>query len=201
MRALPAHPRACGENERVQDGRIRRLGSSPRVRGKRSALVASPWRSRLIPACAGKTPVLLCPRPRGDGSSPRVRGKRSALVASPWRSRLIPACAGKTPVLLCPRPRGDGSSPRVRGKPVRPGQSRCGTRLIPACAGKTRSRGWPRGRSTAHPRVCGENARSARMSSCPLGSSPRVRGKLPRHRHQHRPGRLIPACAGKTDHR
>ena len=51
---------------------------------------------------------------------------------------------------------------------------------------------------TAHPRVCGENRTSPRATPRPSGSSPRVRGKLVHHLEDRAPGRLIPACAGKT---
>ena len=90
-----AHPRVCGENS---DGAITALsigGSSPRVRGKRSAMRDRCRIRGLIPACAGKTAsvsvesacVEAHPRVCGEniafspstkshtGSSPRVRGK------------------------------------------------------------------------------------------------------------------------------
>ena len=51
----PAHPRVCGENRGVRLFFGRRLGSSPRVRGKRSRRPRSLPAGGLIPACAGKT--------------------------------------------------------------------------------------------------------------------------------------------------
>ena len=91
-----AHPRACGENLSADSASSSRVGSSPRVRGKRPGLQRHPARRRLIPARAGKTapgPSIFCaswahPRACGEneiffpalisstGSSPRVRGKR-----------------------------------------------------------------------------------------------------------------------------
>ena len=56
-RVLRAHPRVCGENLTPPQLITPLAGSSPRVRGKRRQ---SNWNwsaNRLIPACAGKTPV------------------------------------------------------------------------------------------------------------------------------------------------
>ena len=50
-----AHPRVCGENRLHNDVASFRLGSSPRVRGKRLTLIFSGYPFGLIPACAGKT--------------------------------------------------------------------------------------------------------------------------------------------------
>ena len=92
-----------------------------------------------------------------------------------------------------------GSSPRVRGKRFHAHDDYPASRLIPACAGKT-----GRGRSfvhplRAHPRVCGENITISLRASIHRGSSPRVRGKPALDPHQAGAGRLIPACAGKTE--
>ena len=111
-----AHPRVCGENSICSCPVIPANGSSPRVRGKLSALVADSHPVRLIPACAGKTNQRAAsarvarahPRVCGEniegeeflspvsGSSPRVRGKPLRRRNLPSRPRLIPACAGKT---------------------------------------------------------------------------------------------------------
>ena len=52
---LSAHPRVCGENYWVPASRMRKLGSSPRVRGKLGVGEAHGGVDGLIPACAGKT--------------------------------------------------------------------------------------------------------------------------------------------------
>ena len=152
-------------------------GSSPRVRGKRVARLELATVDRLIPACAGKTGR---PSRCGSGTAahPRVCGEN---FRRPRSSSWPP-----------------GSSPRVRGKPSSSPASWPVSWLIPACAGKTRRRGGrPPGRS-AHPRVCGENARKHFQRLLYFGSSPRVRGK-PRRRNREPEHRgLIPACAGKT---
>ncbi|EFW09843.1 hypothetical protein HMPREF9005_1167 [Actinomyces sp. oral taxon 178 str. F0338] len=91
-----------------------------------------------------------------------------------------------------------GSSPRVRGKRVRGRRGRGVGGLIPACAEKTPARASATSDSPAHPRVCGENLAAAAAGASTLGSSPRVRGKPGQWHAEGQPGRLIPACAGKT---
>ena len=172
-----AHPRVCGENAlRAVSGRDE-SGSSPRVRGK-PITGAMNWLSDgLIPACAGKT-GLVVRDPRAGQAHPRVCGENLA-------DELTELKPG-------------GSSPRVRGKLKRArGFARC-VWLIPACAGKTSSASPRPGVPAAHPRVCGENVGSLHGPLIRRGSSPRVRGKPVHGGHPHTVTRLIPACAGKT---
>ncbi len=49
-----------------------------------------------------------------------------------------------------------------------------------------------------HPRVCGEHALSIATAPTNGGSSPRVRGTLPRYEPTGERTRFIPACAGNT---
>ena len=175
--AAEAHPRVCGENLLLLSRIARPAGSSPRVRGKQSGGVLSHGGLRLIPACAGKTPMSPLSR-RTARAHPRVCGEN-------W--------AGLRPTILLM-----GSSPRVRGKHAGRPPNHPGQRLIPACAGKTLPRSRTYSTSGAHPRVCGENRAFDVLAVGRMGSSPRVRGK--RHRF-HGVGlafRLIPARAGKT---
>ena len=167
----------CGENRTrgVWDPGF--TGSSPRVRGKRLTRRPSDWRGRLIPACAGKTRTRARTR-RGSWAHPRVCGENCGRGIT----RVFPP----------------GSSPRVRGKPGGSSRRACSPRLIPACAGKTRSASRSPPTWRAHPRVCGENGVAANGVRLPLGSSPRVRGKLPPGARADTASRLIPACAGKT---
>ena len=213
-----AHPRACGENGRGDEGGGGGEGSSPRVRGKRFGLGLGRALQRLIPARAGKTPSRRRAAPSTAGSSPRVRGKPASTRGRRRAPGLIPARAGKTwtrppfPGAGGAHPRacgenaecsaraltGYGSSPRVRGK-LRwrfllvgfPG-------LIPARAGKTRTTGNALGRRTAHPRACGENVTPRVRRTSRRGSSPRVRGKREVRVRAPPIRRLIPARAGKT---
>ena len=94
--------------------------------------------------------------------------------------------------------RSNGSSPRVRGKRPDGATTSRPPRLIPACAGKTSPCARLSSIVTAHPRACGENLDLADPESFPLGSSPRVRGKLGHSSDRIRDDRLIPARAGKT---
>ena len=152
-------------------------GSSPRVRGKLRCLLPRVVQAGLIPACAGKTrssrrPARNCP------AHPRVCGENLT----------------STPTLLATR----GSSPRVRGK--RPPTTRAAphTGLIPECAGKTAADHAGGTAYRAHPRVCGENLIPVIEALVPVGSSPRVRGKLDEQGQDDAVRGLIPACAGKT---
>ena len=148
-----------------------------------------------------------------------MRGKPWFVFGSVLVIGLIPACAGKTRsdlssysiVWAHPRVCGEnvldrmesleqaGSSPRVRGKRERHVRRWLPIRLIPACAGKTIATSpWMR-EIRAHPRVCGENEGTWEGKISGEGSSPRVRGKLRTALAAPSVGRLIPACAGKTN--
>ena len=172
-----AHPRVCGENQKWSVVRVARLGSSPRVRGKRGRSAMPVSTGRLIPACAGKTARTATTRAR-QRAHPRVCGENSIQIQE--MSDMF------------------GSSPRVRGKHGFRDCAVDAARLIPACAGKTWTRpAGPRPRP-AHPRVCGENLRGRSGGLLEAGSSPRVRGKRPAAGGGPREPGLIPACAGKT---
>ena len=89
----------CGENLLKTCSNISIIGSPPRVRGKRHTPFPDKKKSRITPACAGKT--LSVGNDTGNsGDHPRVCGenvhrpnhRRSA-------GRITPACAGKTRLL------------------------------------------------------------------------------------------------------
>ena len=151
-----AHPRVCGENDRLEIGFYIDYGSSPRVRGKLPPSQRRADAKRLIPACAGKTDMV---EQLGAviGAHPRVCGENMILVTS--SQRFV------------------GSSTRVRGKPAQSQGFLRARGLIPACAGKTRVTAQLAHILRAHPRVCGENFAPAHSISRAAGSSPRVRGK------------------------
>ncbi|KXG91403.1 hypothetical protein HMPREF3232_00001 [Fannyhessea vaginae] len=89
------HPRVCGKNSSLVKYTVAALGSPPRVREKRISAEAIISRTRITPACAGKTITLIYhmlisrdhPRVCGkndddyleeieeQGSPPRVREK------------------------------------------------------------------------------------------------------------------------------
>ena len=174
---LPAHPRACGENRNFPEYRPKRLGSSPRVRGKRPDLVSGEVGARLIPARAGKT-----------RSGVAVRSSSSA----------HPRACGENWSTASRRSTASGSSPRVRGKRLQAAPHRSDAGLIPARAGKTSISATGHPCLWAHPRACGENLWGSEVVVSPGGSSPRVRGKPVGERGRCFAGGLIPARAGKT---
>ena len=176
--ASAVHPRVCGELRGEAEHVFGLLGSSPRVRGTRTARHPSGCRSRFIPACAGNsarprrtTPSWtvhprVCGELRGTrrwpflapGSSPRVRGTLPGIVLVLAARRFIPACAGNSRSREPQQHPAVGSSPRVRG-----------TR---------RSAGGRRRQAPVHPRVCGELV----LRADALRRAPR----------------FIPACAGNS---
>ncbi len=133
--------------------------------------------AQFIPACAGNATAGLTDRIRPP-VHPRVCGERTS-AASPRRPST-------------------GSSPRVRGtRPPRRGR-RIHVRFIPACAGNAGACRSPTGRSTVHPRVCGERHAGVPGIAGKGGSSPRVRGTHATGRSHFYIGRFIPACAGNA---
>ena len=175
--AVTAHPRAGGENGCCCPCLWRRLGSSPRGRGKRGRAAGWWVSSGLIPARAGKT---------------RARRRRAG------RSRAHPRAGGENALDGIKYALASGSSPRGRGKRTRGWCRRRARRLIPARAGKTSPCRASRGRSPAHPRAGGENFFDVVGDLADLGSSPRGRGKQVDLRPQVEEAGLIPARAGKT---
>ena len=167
----------CGENAHRSVCAFGYFGSSPRVRGKPAWATRAGVHSGLIPACAGKTiktPTVtkLC------RAHPRVCGENYDKVKAEFFA--------------------EGSSPRVRGKQPAGRQPPPGLGLITACAGKTRYGMDSQPLKRAHPRVCGENSFGLLAVAGVVGSSPRVRGKLPPMLRRLLARGLIPACAGKT---
>ena len=208
----------CGEKDKAAEKAQHLRGSPPRVRGKGNESAVGLVVQRITPACAGKScppqaPTFTRqdhPRVCGEkdkaaekaqhlrGSPPRVRGKEAAQYcghSSHWDHPRV--CGEKY------RPSArllifGGSPPRVRGKVSVRAAWRPYHGITPACAGKSRSQ--PRLPCTGrdHPRACGEKSSLFRTACSPMGSPPRVRGKAVHHKHRHSPGRITPACAGKS---
>ncbi len=176
-RATSDHPRACGANVEGKSRAGRRFGSSPRMRGKPPDGITIDDSERIIPAHAGQT-----------------AGRHHPCRTRPDHPR---AC-GANAAPLSPEGRWGGSSPRMRGKhPSEQGHKRMG-RIIPAHAGQTQPVGRRARILADHPRACGANGAIVGKATMPIGSSPRMRGKLlqqPREQHRRR---IIPAHAGQT---
>ena len=176
------HPRVCGEHAGEILDKLRKWGSSPRVRGTRQKMVPSRVNGRIIPACAGNTP--------------RHRPAHSALNA-----RDHPRVCGEHREGAEDAGHRQGSSPRVRGTPAGLPCTRPISGIIPACAGNTiRSACAPLHRWD-HPRVCGEHEMLVTDGSGKQGSSPRVRGTRLLAIVQSGVTGIIPACAGNTHRR
>ena len=93
---MAVHPRVCGEHTAVLGRYIAKYGSSPRVRGTRTAKRPNSTGQRFIPACAGNTPAEQMRMLTYNGSSPRVRGTLKGAQIAAMPCRFIPACAGNT---------------------------------------------------------------------------------------------------------
>ena len=153
------------------------MGSPPRMRGK--ATLSCFWQ-------------LL------RGITPAYAGKRLSPTAPGWGRKDHPRVCGEKACTDRPRIGDIGSPPRVRGKAKNCGSSCTINGITPACAGKSAA---PRGqckRQRDHPRVCGEKYEPETGPWRCLGSPPRVRGKEHCPESKFRPGRITPACAGKS---
>jgi len=158
------------------------------------------------------------PRVISPGSSPRLRGTQPQDNPVLGRFRFIPAPAGNTcwfsqrsrMMTVHPRACGEhsgtiaiwlptiGSSPRLRGTLDANGVAEVTVRFIPAPAGNTPPDRRRRLLGTVHPRACGEHKGVLLRVKVVIGSSPRLRGTLPRLVGRHHQARFIPAPAGNT---
>ena len=89
-----------------------------------------------------------------------------------------------------------GSSPRVWGTSSFTDALLAVLRFIPACVGNMVIGFAIRGRTTVHPRVCGEHSSGAHSPALMPGSSPRVWGTSARPARSAYRLRFIPACVG-----
>ena len=173
----PAHPRSRGENAPGVQAGTPQAGSSPLTRGKHVGEIAARDHRGLIPAHAGKTPIVFEAANRCR-AHPRSRGENIVAI---WRA------IGKL-----------GSSPLTRGK-LEPGAAGPALEgLIPAHAGKTTPPPEAREPLWAHPRSRGENRDHAGCGPVLVGSSPLTRGKHGVELRVSCVVGLIPAHAGKT---
>ncbi len=156
--------------------RLPKTGSSPRVRGTGIFAIFFMIDPRFIPACAGNSPfpwvdisrASVHPRVCGEqiifgylpnmlsGSSPRVRGTAFQSCPNNHKRRFIPACAGNRVIPLIAEME-ETVHPRVCGEQgVKSTAVTGANRFIPACAGNRKAEPRPPPPRTVHPRVCGE---------------------------------------------
>ena len=171
------HPRACGKDEETYTTKGGKLGSPPRVRERRLTFVL--WRSysRITPARAGKT-FLLVDKSCGAKDHPRACGKD----------------CGKSSRDLGIR----GSPPRVRERLIFKSLAGTAIRITPARAGKTRGEYRVAIQNEDHPRACGKDEEIDEEFFAELGSPPRVRERRQPPQPHAQQKRITPARAGKT---
>ena len=153
-------------------------GSPPHAWGRLEGKWERWGRTRITPACAGKTGSTW-PAPRTSRDHPRMRGEDQS---AHWR-------------LLVEF----GSPPHARGRQRVRKAAHPGERITPACAGNTRRRRRRTPRPSDHPRMRGEYPTHSDKQTRDVGS-PRMRGedRVTRPR-PGRSGGITPACAGKTE--
>ena len=171
------HPRVCGEKAAYFRAECVPRGSPPRMRGKGSVLYIAALGIGITPAYAGKRRRKAPCRATGR-DHPRVCGEKMNFATHELAS--------------------GGSPPRVRGKEKLHGAHGQLWGITPACAGKRRSSTLGYAASGDHPRVCGEKRHLHHLQRLPLGSPPRVRGKVLFPSFLHRLYGITPACAGKS---
>ena len=171
------HPRACGEHfpESAICGHNR--GSSPRMRGTRTAQSTATPGHGIIPAHAGNT-YSAHPWIGQTGDHPRACGEHP--------------CARGHVSCRC------GSSPRMRGTRKRLSFHQVHIGIIPAHAGNTLNILREYDSRGDHPRACGEHRSRERRVGAIRGSSPRMRGTRSITPNPFANAGIIPAHAGNT---
>ena len=171
------HPRVCGEKMMATAEAKAMEGSPPRMRGKVVADCGPKNTARITPAYAGKSlPAGGCLLLLRD--HPRVCGEKISFVFT--------ACSPM------------GSPPRMRGKVVADCGPKNTARITPAYAGKSLPAGGCLLLLRDHPRVCGEKISFVFTACSPMGSPPRMRGKVPFPISVSAFVRITPAYAGKS---
>ena len=111
--------------------------------------------------------------------TPAYAGKRRGMQISTTFFKDHPRVCGEKNLKVVEGKNGMGSPPRMRGKAIGVRGRGTANRITPAYAGKRvnipsiASLGWD------HPRVCGEKSIISCVVVTPMGSPPRMRGKVP----------------------
>ena len=87
-----------------------------------------------------------------------------------------PRACGELYAFIACATEGAGSSPRMRGTPSGVTLDAIPCRIIPAHAGNSGVIDRTHGRSSDHPRACGELSHINTREASVIGSSPRMRG-------------------------
>ncbi len=153
-------PRVWGKHAPVNPGHVPPNGSPPRVWGKHD--------------CSPTITTV------SDGSPPRVWGKQNAVaMANPSSGGSPPRVWGKLSPLAIADPVFRGSPPRVWGKLVRSFRTRNNHPVHPhVCGENSRPYEHDQGLDRFTPTCVGKTPTWWRMLCAPLGSPPRVWGKL-----------------------
>ena len=175
--SMRVYPRERGGDIRKSGRDPRRVGLSPRTRGRRRRGKRTGGTVGSIPANAGETALSTRASPN-SGVYPRERGGDRAL-------------AGGT--LAAP-----GLSPRTRGRPTEREQLAGAGGSIPANAGETAQLCAVASGCRVYPRERGGDVLAHHRQRRAAGLSPRTRGRHPGVRHAGVQAGSIPANAGET---
>ena len=157
VRDQPVHPRACGEHSLPRSRRAP-MRFIPARAGNAGSISADVRRHRFIPARAG------------NASSPTSAERRHRFIparagntggddrTSADRDRFIPARAGNTLAPIAARERRCRFIPARAGNTAHFADRPTSLRFIPARAGNAHAVAVPVGRSSVHPRACGERS-------------------------------------------
>ena len=171
------HPRMCGKDIGKKVSFSYLLGSPPHVRERRWRTGKPARKSRITPACAGKTDSQ-ARLVRSAGDHPRMCGKD---------------CRAVFHTLLQ-----GGSPPHVRERLDEPLKDEPVIRITPACAGKTSVSLAVLDPWRDHPRMCGKDGFTQSSTKACRGSPPHVRERPRIDELVAAKVGITPACAGKT---
>ena len=191
------HPHACGENWHITPTHHVQVGSPPRVWGKQNPGPRSPANDGSPPRVWGKLEQGLQGDLRRRFTPTRV-GKTGKRRRSRWRSPVHPHACGENLTVRKITPRGNGSPPRVWGKHAGQRENTSHPRFTPTRVGKTRDDDAPLAPRAVHPHACGESTDLAGRGCPPIGSPPRVWGKLWARIDGRLATRFTPTRVGKT---
>ena len=171
------HPRMRGEKDGSGVIKWQLLGSPPHARGKVLPAPSIRCKTRITPACAGKSSCSF-PQSARYKDHPRMRGEK---LIFKWSEVQI-----------------KGSPPHARGKGQQSKSRQVETGITPACAGKSIINVTNLLINGDHPRMRGEKNADGNYERHKQGSPPHARGKVSKQDPPDKDVRITPACAGKS---